>query len=608
MALDYDFFINDLGFNTQITQNSPYERATAQFRKDQFDAAQTVGDQSLAGWWTRGQLSFHKGGGVKYYEVLEDQTVLNRFNDGNGVDPFTPGEVRVGARLDELSLGGVIDCVHIVHYTNGDRIIARCDDGKAYAVTVGDPLSSQTATAITTATAGSVSSIAAARFRVYLAVKNVIEVWDTTMGASTVLWTCTSGFDIVNIWYAKQRLWIVDGNGNWYVVGLEGGSFAAGDAKFTIKDYKWLVTSPSTWSLCDSPGPVYISAFNEVYSVSVDVDPSTLLPAIGAPNLVIELPAGEKIHCIAHSLGMLVMALDSGCRFAFITASGELVYGPKVTVANFNGVNRIAARGTKVSMGGFYFNEVGLWSFDLAQQVDDLQPSFSMEILSPGDSMGETGALNTPQGTVMWSSSRDKLYRLSKTAFSPTGSLITGFHRFGTLDAKHFESVLVRTGGSGGSVDVYRVDADLTSHLLDTISYPASVTEVSLGMDPPAERVALKFVLNTDATDPTKTPVLLGYQLKALPLPKRQRMIRVPLMLFDKESNRSGQKMGGKAWDRLAAIEELERSNAVVTFDDKVTGETGRAYIEALEVSRTAAAESRGTSFGGTLYVTLRVI
>src|SRR5690348_469479 len=108
MALDYDFFLTQgstsLGFNLYITKDHPYERATAQFRKDQIDQSSKVGDQSLTGWWTRGQLSFHKGAGENYYEVTDGEEVLNRYKDSDGVDVFEPGQVTLLKSLDDISV------------------------------------------------------------------------------------------------------------------------------------------------------------------------------------------------------------------------------------------------------------------------------------------------------------------------------------------------------------------------------------------------------------------------------------------------------------------------------------------------------------------------
>lgn len=613
--MTYDFTLTsgatELGFNVAISKERPYERATAQFRKEQFDSTPTVGDQSLTGWWTRGQLSFHKGGGVTYYEVLEGETVLDRFDSAKGVNPFTPGQVTIGRAWNELDTGsvGIEDAVKVFTFTAGDVLACRGDDGNAYTAKL-SPLGDFEQ--ITTVGSSDVAYVASSRTRAYFAVGDNIEVWVPGDAASTVLWTGTLDEPIKGLWYAKQRLWVVDGHGKWYVLSTAGGTFnSTDDDRFTIKDYTYLISTTSLWSVVDSPGPVYIGAYNEVYAVSVE-DEGGLLPTIGTPVLMVELPENEYIYCMGYTLSTLAMATDQGMRFAAQDGNGGLVYGPRLGFGSFSGAQRMGARATRISTMGEFFDEKGLYSYDLGNLVEPLEPAHVLEATTSSvATLGSTGAINTQHGLVAWSSDQNKIWVASSSEYLETSSIKTGYHRFGTLDSKWFRSVVVRMGGSGGSIEVFRLDpsgSGYTETSLGTIAYPETEADFDLGPDIPAERVALKFVLNRDGGDETKAPVLLGYQLKALPQPKRQRMIRVPLMLFDDETNRSGQRMVADPWDRLSALEALEEGNAVVQFSDNETGETGTAYIETISVERTNPPAAGKGGVGGIIWLVLRKV
>ena len=78
----YTVAIGGVPFFIAPKDDTPYQRATAQFRKQQFDAAQSPGDQSLDGLWLRGQFSFHRGAGVRFFESLDGDVTANRFNTG----------------------------------------------------------------------------------------------------------------------------------------------------------------------------------------------------------------------------------------------------------------------------------------------------------------------------------------------------------------------------------------------------------------------------------------------------------------------------------------------------------------------------------------------
>ena len=68
----YDVVIDDIPFIINVSNQNPYRRETAQYRKDQFDNSAEPGEQSLTGWWLRSQTSWHNGAGIEYYEPGTD--------------------------------------------------------------------------------------------------------------------------------------------------------------------------------------------------------------------------------------------------------------------------------------------------------------------------------------------------------------------------------------------------------------------------------------------------------------------------------------------------------------------------------------------------------
>jgi hypothetical protein len=95
-ASDIDVLVDRTPFWLAITQDTPYQRATAQWQRDQVDQQPEAGEQSLAGWWTRSQMSFHYGAGLDFLDTTarpqpEDRL---RFKTSRNVDVWTPGVVR----------------------------------------------------------------------------------------------------------------------------------------------------------------------------------------------------------------------------------------------------------------------------------------------------------------------------------------------------------------------------------------------------------------------------------------------------------------------------------------------------------------------------------
>jgi hypothetical protein len=105
-GIAYDVAIAGIPFFLGIKDERPYERATAPFRKEQFDSQTNPGEQSLTGWWLRSQNSFHTGEGINFYDPLSNpyattiSTNSYRVAEVRGVDVWTPGEATLTPSLD----------------------------------------------------------------------------------------------------------------------------------------------------------------------------------------------------------------------------------------------------------------------------------------------------------------------------------------------------------------------------------------------------------------------------------------------------------------------------------------------------------------------------
>lgn len=749
MTLDYDFWIgavgSGLGFNTAISKDRPYQRATAQFRKDQLDAAATVGDQSLTGWWTRGQLSFHRGSGVKYYEVLDGETVFNRFQDSSGVDPWTPGELTLASSSSDIALTGIVDAVGAT-YGGDEGVLALLDDGTmrfvdsavgatvvsghyreilsitssgidAYVATeesiespsaathdffqeVKNPYFKTSGTVEFTHNTGSyavaygvngasggmsvtyigptpvanggaeqVFSLTAGRdYRLRVKIQsgsvgilvngviagtatpsNEVDFTFTADGSDDVnlgintttvverititdlidypdiptktanpsdwtgtegtahqryrvevgdpwdLWFPPSGRTWARIWWAKGRLFALDDEGKWYTLSTVGGTADEVDDVFWAPNL-----GVDGWSLAESPGAIYISRGSEIYAINLDTD--GLLPTITTPVVAASFPTGENISTTFSYVGRLVACTNLGLRVAVVQSDGSLAYGPHAVEGDFSDTQRVTALRDLAYVVGIADGDTdaSVFAVNMLAEIDDLQPVWAK--LAPMDAGTLLGAVITPDEHLMaWDG--DGFYRTG-SGLQDEGYVTTGFHRLGTLDPKSFQYLRVKTEGTTGDVVVSALLPDGTETEVGTVAAGGSADlSLTTAVPAPAEYIALKFTLSGDGTD---GPVLLGYQLKALPVPKRQRMIRVPLLLFDREQSRSGQTMVFNPWDRLAALEALEVSNAVVSFTDTETTETGDAYIESVEVDREAPAARGHGGFGGIVWVVLR--
>jgi len=96
----YDVAINGLPFFIAASDDNPYRRVTAQYRKQQIDQSREPGEQTLTGWWLRSQSSFHYGQGIKFFEPIQDESLRFQYTQSKGVDVWTKGQATLLKDVD----------------------------------------------------------------------------------------------------------------------------------------------------------------------------------------------------------------------------------------------------------------------------------------------------------------------------------------------------------------------------------------------------------------------------------------------------------------------------------------------------------------------------
>jgi hypothetical protein len=88
----YDVAIGGLPFFLLNSDDAPYRRVTAQYRKQQIDQSREPGEQTLTGWWVRSQSSFHYGQGIKFFEPIQDESLRFQYTESKGINVWTKGQ------------------------------------------------------------------------------------------------------------------------------------------------------------------------------------------------------------------------------------------------------------------------------------------------------------------------------------------------------------------------------------------------------------------------------------------------------------------------------------------------------------------------------------
>jgi hypothetical protein len=611
----WDCSVGGLPFLFGNSQQAPIRRQTAQFQSTRVDQEREPGEHSLdPAVWSRSQSSYHYGAGQTSQEPLETTADIARFRyeRSAGVDVWTPGK----ASLLNTTINRVSD-VGATQFTIGVNggVLHASGTTLKYVTEAG---------AVTTVTYGgaAITALASDGANWYSSSATGIYKGSLPSGAGAVLWT-TAGATVAR--WAKGRLMAGVGAALYELVG--GAPPTLPTPAYTHPTSSWLWTD-----IAEGPNAIYASGYNaaggqsSIYSIAPKSDLSGLLPPIQA----VELPRGELVYDLYGYLGsFLGVGTSKGLRVATLGNNGGLELGPLLfTVAggvrDMVGVGKfLYAAGGSDTPTGSYSTAPGLYRVDLSADISHSKTAYSNDpshdkyAWSPdliGPASGYVRNVTTSGTTVWFTVDGQGLYQQDLAHYVAQGWLQPGAVKFATAAPKAWRSLelqgvcptttsvaaFVSTSGVGDPAAWFTVGK------LDS-----STTDVNLSLTTaaPGTQVGLftAFELQSDAAF-TATPVLTAYQLRAVPMPIRNRLFQVPLLCFDTEENRSGQKMGvkGGAFKRLQAIEALEESAGTLTWADFTTGERLPVTIETVDFQR-ALAPSRGMSgAGGVLTLTLR--
>jgi hypothetical protein len=192
------------------------------------------------------------------------------------------------------------------------------------------------------------------------------------------------------------------------------------------------------------------------------------------------------------------------------------------------------------------------------------------------------------------------------------GTITTAIVNWGTLEKKSWKRVRVETGTLEGDIEVYTESLEGRTQVVTLVEGNSYNTDydITSGFQQTQVNGQLRFVLYRKSTDSTKGAVLNGYAIKAIPSPTRSRLLQMPLMCYDFETDRRGVRFGteGGARLRLSDLEQLETEGATVLVQDFTSGENFDAVIEEISFTRMTPPSSNNDNFGGIITITMRTV
>jgi hypothetical protein len=252
----------------------------------------------------------------------------------------------------------------------------------------------------------------------------------------------------------------------------------------------------------------------------------------------------------------------------------------------------------------------GLYRIDLSLELATLRFPYATDLVVSGDTSDCNVVAHMGASDQLFFATADNAYRENTSQLASTGTLQTSRIRFNTIEPKVFKLVRVRGPVLAGPLVIQTIDqADniASSHTFSAGTTPGSSDVSITSPTEPIDFMSLRFTFNRSG--PTSGPILWAYQLKALPGSPRQRVIQLPLLCFDWEQDRHGQRRGanGSAWRKLQALEVVDRAGDTVILQDLDIGESNECVIERMTFEQTAP-PPRVEGWGGIITIMLRTV
>jgi len=606
----YDVAFAGLPFFLAASDDTPYRRVTAQYRKQQIDQTREPGEQTLTGWWLRSQSSFHLGAGIKYFEPLQDESLRFQFTESKGVDIWTKGQATLlNSTVRALSSANTPIIIGANDGTNDCLVVADGSDLKKITMSNDTPTSS---TYTQAGTASTIFDLTTDGTRYWFVNQTKVHRGNITSGSSVIAYNAASTTN-ARIKYVKQRV-ITAINAELHELDpnhIAGGALPSAFYTHPQSDWTWTTIS-------EGPEAIYVGGHlrknSSIYKITLDLTNANALgfPDLNVPSVVIDLPEGEIINTFDTYLGVYaVLCTNKGVRIGVLGTDGDVSYGPLLFETECTDVvfrDKFAYVSTKQD------GESGLVRIDLSQPVvtNSLIFAYAWDVCASGETtLTNSTAFLGGTDRVAFSVPGDGVWIESYGVKVASGYLQTGYIRYNTLEPKIFKLLFPRFISTNGGLSLQSVDAAGASYNIGTYSQGETITEGGIPYPASAqEYLAFKFTFTRSTSDTTLGPTFNGYQIKSLVATPRQRLIQYPVFCYDHESDKFGVEVGyeGSAWDRMQQLEAVENLGDTIVVQDFRIGESFIGLIEEMDFINRTPTDKRFSGFGGTLLVTIRSV
>jgi hypothetical protein len=522
--------------------------------RTQADSSNTPGEQSISPeqFWRRSQDSWQFGAG----QIQLDRTNsdLRRYNWSNGIDPWTPWELKL-----------LNDTTNV--YTSANTGL-QCLVASTYVYMIDSSnlkfssgaLSSWTSV---TGMAGSPLSMATDGNTIWTA-NDTNGIYSGTVAGSSVSSYATGTATLVR--FVKSRL-MAAGGGKLYNI-TASGALPTALLDLSARNFTWV-------DIASGESQIYAAGYSGdkslVYRTAIKADGT----ALDVPTVAAELPDGEIVRSLGAYLGYILIGSDLGVRFCSTNTDGSLTIGSLIQTKHYDTnvqspVYCFEGQDRFIWFGWSNYDEnTGLGRMDLTNFTSALTPAYASDLMVQ-NSTGTVRSVATFNNKRIFTVDGKGLYIEASTPVT-SGYLVSGVISYGISDPKVAMYLDIKHEPLVGSITAGIIadqsDSDLDTDAVTTIGVSNIAGSVSPeSAFPCGQLLGENFqIILTLTSDGTTSPVLSRYTLRSYPAPVRSAQWDVPIILAPIVVS------GDKDWsfnvnEEVDFLVGLHQAQSVVTF------------------------------------------
>lgn len=497
--------------------------------RDSVDQGTEPGEASInpQGLWRRNQTSWHVGAGQQYADDAYAEAF--RFYTSKGINPWTKGQLTL-LNATKTALTSANTNLMLASVTSSAGVnYLYVADGSTLKYTTDPFVATPTWTSVTTGSPGTaISGLETNGTNVFIGYTNN-DIYYTTPGSASVSsfypTSGTTGKTYTFFGFAKG--WGIASVGHdLYVIGQGSGShnifYAHPDTSF-----RWVGGA-------GGQNAVYVAGYSGskslVYKITIKSDGT-----LDVPIVALELPTGEVVSSIHGYLGNIMLGTSKGVRYCTTDNNANLVAGPAIS-SSYAAKDFVAEdRYVWFGWSNYDATSTGLGRLDLATFAGPNQPAFASDLMYTGSgtvlSLARFTDPNTGASKAVYSVSGVGVIVEDSANLVASGTIESGFYKWGIPDRKFIARVDIKTAPLIGSIEVYTSLDGADYEIRGTSSVQNSVEYTTTGPEDKVISAGFKLVLKRQTA--TTGPTLTRLSGRAYATPARSRYFKVPILLHN---------------------------------------------------------------------------